>query len=268
MRIESLASDSPFRPTANVNPSACATPIFRGNASDNCEVPERRPLVSIVVPVCNEVSTLNELINRVEQLDCHKEVLIVDDGSTDGTTEVVQRLGKRPNVHALFHLRNLGKGAAIRTALPYATGDIIVIQDADLEYDPGEIDQLIQPILQGRADVVYGSRFAGNRSKCSFPRRAANQFLTSLSNRFTGLPLTDMETCYKVMRREVATSVVLREDRFGIEPELTAKIARGKWRIAEAPISYAPRSYAAGKKIGFRDGLRAVWCILRYSRWD
>ncbi len=228
-----------------------------------------RPLLSIIIPVWNELNGLDELVRRVERVERSKEILIIDDGSIDGSAERIQELAKQPGVRAFCHPKNLGKGAAIRTALPYATGDIIVIQDADLEYDPCEINLLIEPILQGRADIVYGSRFtAGYRSECSFPRRAANQFLTWLSNRFTGLRLTDMETCYKVMRREVATSLSLQENRFGIEPELTAKIARGKWRTAEVPVSYAPRSYAAGKKIGFRDGLRAIWCILRYARWD
>jgi glycosyltransferase involved in cell wall biosynthesis len=181
----------------------------------------------------------------------------------------VRQLAHTRQIRSFFHNENRGKGAAIRTAILHAVGDIVVIQDADLEYDPAEIEQLVEPIVQGRVDVVYGSRFrTGDGVSCSIQRRVANRFLTWLSNRFTGLHLTDMETCYKAFRREIATQLILRENRFGIEPELTAKIARGGWRLIEVPISYVPRGYDAGKKIGFRDGLRAIWCIFRYARWD
>lgn len=234
---------------------------------------ERRPAaitasLSVIIPVYNEVASLAEVVDRVAKLSDSVDVLIVDDGSTDGTAECIARCIQRGGVRALSHPENRGKGAAIRSALPHALGDIIVIQDADLEYDPVDIERLVRPIIENRADVVYGSRFADRRRSGGRVHRAANYLLTRLSNRFTGLRLTDMETCYKAMRRDVALSMVLRENRFGIEPEITAKIARGKWRVMEVPISYHARSYAAGKKIGFRDGLRALWCIVRYSRRD
>lgn len=227
------------------------------------------PLVSIIVPAFNECATLEELVQRVTQLQCRKEIILVDDGSTDGTAERVSQLTQLAEVRGLYHCRNAGKGAAIRTGLAEAKGDIVVIQDADLEYDPAEIEKLIEPIVAGRADVVYGTRFgSGGPAVGPRSRRLANRFLTWLSNRFTGLRLTDMETCYKAFRREVALGFTLRENRFGVEPELTAKLARGGWLIVETPISYRPRNYVDGKKIGFRDGLKAIWCILRYSRWD
>lgn len=241
------------------------------------------PVLSVIIPAYNERATLDEVIRRVERLACAKEILIVDDGSTDGTAEYVRKLADQAGVQALFHSRNLGKGAAVRTALAQATGAVIVVQDADREYDPADIERLIEPILNGQADVVYGSRFSqcgranskseqagGDAAGLKDPRlhRAANWLLTWLSNRFTGLALSDMETCYKAMRREVAAELVLRENRFGFEPEFTAKIARNGWRVVEAPISYNARSRSAGKKIGLLDGLRAIWCIVRYSCWD
>ena len=227
------------------------------------------PLLSIIVPVFNERATLEELIQRVRQIHCSKEILIVDDGSTDGTTDQIAHLTKLIGVRGLYHCQNAGKGAAIRTGLQQAFGKIVVIQDADLEYDPAEIEKLIEPIVEDRADVVYGTRFGSSRPAIGpISRRVANRFLTWLSNRSTGLRLTDMETCYKAFRREAIAGVTLCEDRFGFEPEITAKISRGSWRIMEVPISYDPRDHSRGKKIGFRDGLRAIWCILRYSRWD
>lgn len=227
------------------------------------------PLLSVIIPVFNERATLGELIQRVMQLRYRKEVLIVDDGSTDGTSEQVSQLSQMDAVQGLYHCQNAGKGAAIRTGLERAVGEIIVIQDADLEYDPAEIEKLIEPIIEGQADVVYGTRFgSGHPTVGGLSRRIANQFLTWLSNGCTGLQLTDMETCYKAFRREAIAGVMLREDRFGFEPEFTAKMARRGWRIMEVPIGYSPRSRRDGKKIGFLDGLRAIWCILRYSRWD
>jgi glycosyltransferase involved in cell wall biosynthesis len=227
------------------------------------------PLLSVIVPVCNEAGTVQEIIRRLELLSRPKEILVVDDGSTDGTTQLIHRLADHGGVRAHYHERNLGKGAAIGTALKHAQGRIIVIQDADLEYDPADIERLLQPILDGAADVVYGSRFSdGAAHSAGIAQRAANRWLTWLSNRFTGLRLTDMETCYKAMRRDVAEKLTLRESRFGFEPEFTAKIAKLRCRVVEVPVSYTARDRAAGKKIGFLDGLRAVWCIVRYALWD
>jgi glycosyltransferase involved in cell wall biosynthesis len=227
------------------------------------------PLLSVVIPVFNERGTLEEVVNRVERLSFTKEILLIDDGSTDGTAALVEQLSRRPTVRPFYLGRNSGKGAAIREAFRHIRGEIVVIQDADLEYDPAEIEQLLAPIMAERADVVYGSRFGdGSQNVCNPTRRAANRVLTQLSNRLTGLRLSDMETCYKAMRREVVESLSIRENRFGVEPELTAKVARGRWRVVEVAISYQSRDYAAGKKIGFRDGLRALWCIVRYSFRD
>jgi glycosyltransferase involved in cell wall biosynthesis len=228
-----------------------------------------RPLLSIIVPVFNEARTLEEVVRRLQSLRMDKEILIVDDGSLDSTSELVSLCSELPDVRTLAHKRNLGKGAAVRTALTKVRGHIIVIQDADLEYDPAEIELLTEPICNGSADVCFGSRFLlESRASCPAFGRLINKLLTRLSNCMTGLRLTDMHTCYKAMRREVMAGIRLRESRFGIDPELAAKIARGKWRVCEVPISYNARSYAAGKKIGFLDGLRAVWCIFRYSVWD
>jgi glycosyltransferase involved in cell wall biosynthesis len=224
-----------------------------------------QPLVSVIIPVFNERSTLSELVERVQSLPWPKEILLVDDGSDDGGVEV---LSQQPNVRVFVHPKNRGKGAAIRTALAHIQGDIVVIQDADLEYDPTDLTRLIAIVAENEADVVYGNRFSGATLAGSVLHRRANQLLTWCSNRLTGLQLSDMETCYKVMGRDVADGLTLREERFGIEPEITAKIARGGWRVVEIPIAYQPRNRRAGKKIGLRDGLRAVWCILRYSRWD
>ena len=185
------------------------------------------PLLSVIIPVFNERTTLEEVVNRVERLPITKEILLVDDGSTDGTAALVEQLSRRPTIRPFYLGRNSGKGAAIREAFRHIRGDVVVIQDADLEYDPAEIERLLAPITKGRADVVYGSRFGdGSQNDCSPTRLAANRVLTQLSNRLTGLQLTDMETCYKAMRREVGDSLSIRENRFGVEPELTAKIAR------------------------------------------
>jgi glycosyltransferase involved in cell wall biosynthesis len=227
------------------------------------------PLLSVIVPVFNEAATLAEAIRRISAAPIDKEILVIDDASTDGSLSAVNGFADTPSLQVFLHERNHGKGAAIRTGFACARGDIIVIHDADLEYNPADIERLVAPILARQADVTFGNRFASQVDSAGRPlRRIANQFLTWLSNRFTGLALSDMETCYKAMRREVAASISIRENRFGVEPELTAKIARGGWRVTEVPISYCPRDYAAGKKIGVRDGLWAIWCILRYSRWD
>lgn len=225
-------------------------------------------LISVIIPVCNELLTLEEVVGRVLVLSYPIEVIVVDDGSTDGTTERLQLIASNNEVHAIFHAKNLGKGAAIRSALPHASGEIIIIQDADLEYDPADIANIIRPIIEDRADVVYGSRFLiGGGLSVPWTHRIANKVLTQLSNSMTGLSLTDMETCYKAMQRKVVERLELCEARFGIEPELTAKIARQQCRILEVPISYTPRSVAAGKKVRFIDGIRAIWCICRYSYW-
>lgn len=223
--------------------------------------------LSIVIPVFNEKDTIRQLIAVVGATPYHKEIILVDDGSTDGTRELLTQLDL-PEVKVILHERNQGKGAALRTGFAAATGDIVIIQDADLEYDPAEYPVLLKPILEDRADVVYGSRFAGHGAHrvIYFWHSVGNRFLTFVSNLFTNLNLTDMETCYKVFRREIIKKLVLKENRFGIEPEITARIARLKGiRIYEVPISYYGRTYEEGKKIGWQDGFRALWCILRYN---
>ena len=223
--------------------------------------------LSIIVPVYNEPSTLEEIVNRLLALEETYEVILVNDGSANQTTDLITKLSDLEPIQVIHHQNNRGKGAAIRTGLDACRGDIIAIQDADLEYDPAEISKLIAPIIHGDVDVVYGSRFLGpNATSTPFYRRMANQLLTWTSNQMTGLELTDMETCYKVMTKQVIQSLELQENRFGIEPELTAKIAKQKWRLIEIPISYQPRGYSDGKKIGIRDGLRAVWCIWKYHK--
>ncbi|MBX7074996.1 MAG: glycosyltransferase family 2 protein [Pirellulales bacterium] len=222
-------------------------------------------LLSVVIPAYNESRTLEEIVRRVEAAPIPKEIILVDDASTDGTREIVQRLAQRAGIRAILHERNQGKGAALRTGFAAATGDVVIIQDADLEYDPNDYRKLLQPIIDGRADVVYGSRFKGEVARVHlYWHRVANGIITFLSNVFTNLNLTDIETCYKVFRREVLSDITIRQNRFGVEPELTAKIARRKYRIYEAPISYSGRDYSEGKKIGFKDAINAVYCIVRY----
>ena len=221
--------------------------------------------LSVVMPVYNESATLHEILHRVQAVAIPKEIIIVDDGSADGTRAILRGLENQANMRIVYHERNMGKGAALQTAFAQATGDVVIIQDADLEYDPSEYPRLIQPIVDGRADVVYGSRFTGNVVRVHlFWHRIANGLLTFCSNIFTNLNLTDMETGYKVFRRSVLEGLTLREKRFGIEPELTAKIARQKCRIYEMPISYAGRNYSEGKKIALKDAFRALYCIVRY----
>lgn len=239
------------------------------DANSDCQADAAAPQLSVIIPVYNESPTLHQVVDRVGKLPVSHEIVIVDDGSLDGTAEIAEKLAERPLVRAILHECNRGKGAAVRTGLANSRGEIVVIQDADLEYDPLEIERLIQPILRDEADVVFGSRFAGTViSDYPMTRLAANRTLTRFSNLVTGLQLSDMETCFKAMRRKVVDNLQIRENRFGVEPELTAKIARGGWRIVEVPITYRPRGKAAGKKIGFFDGIAAIWCILRYSRWD
>lgn len=224
--------------------------------------------LSVVVPVFNERATLEEIVRRIRAVPVPKEILLIDDGSTDGTRDVLATLEGESDIRVLFHERNQGKGAAVRTGFSKATGDIVLIQDADLEYDPAQYLRLIQPIVEGAADVVYGSRFlpTGPHRVLYFWHYVGNRALTMLSNIFTDLNLSDMETCYKVFRREVVEAITptLKEDRFGIDPELTAKIARRHYRIYEVGISYFGRTYQEGKKIGLRDAWRVFLCILRY----
>lgn len=228
------------------------------------------PDLSIVIPVFNEAATLRPLVQRVQQaLDgLAVEIIIVDDRSTDGTTELIRTL-EDDGVRVFFHAENQGKGAALRTAFQHACGEIVVIQDADLEYDPKDIPKLIQPILDGHADVVFGTRFHGPEQRVHlFWHRIANSWLTSLSNLLNNLDLTDMETGYKAFRKSVLEKIRIRENGFGVEPELTAKVAKLKCRIYEVPVSYYRRDYAQGKKIGFSDAIWAAWCIIRYRLTD
>jgi glycosyltransferase involved in cell wall biosynthesis len=226
--------------------------------------------VSVVIPVYNEVSTIREIVARVQAVDLDKEIIIVDDGSTDGTRELLQEISlAQKNVRVFYHDRNQGKGAALRTGFEVTTGDIVIIQDADLEYDPREYPVLLEPILDGRADVVYGSRFLGGPHRVLFFwHYLGNKFLTLLSNALTNLNLTDMETCYKVFRREVLNDIQLKSNRFGFEPEFTAKIAKKGFRIYETSISYSGRTYAEGKKIGWKDGVKAIFAIVWFRFFD
>lgn len=234
--------------------------------------------LSVVIPVYNEEATLEEIVQRVCAVAIRKEVILVDDCSRDGSARIVEDLkqrysdGKWNELKSFKHEKNKGKGAAIRTGFEHATGDIVLIQDADLEYDPAEYPRLIQPIVEGKADVVYGSRFLGDHPHrvLYFWHYLANKLLTTLSNCFSNLNLTDMETCFKVFKREAIREVLptLRQNRFGIEPELTAKIARRKYRVYEMSISYSGRTYEQGKHIGWKDGFQALWCIVRYGIKD
>ena len=244
--------------------------------------------VSVVIPVYNERAFIEEVLLRVQASPVEKDIILVDDQSTDGTRallqefdqaqsaghrEVIVQNGKSrlslENILFLFQPQNRGKGAALRRGFEAATGDIILVQDADLEYDPKDYPKLLEPIFDGKADVVYGSRFLGGPQRVHyFWHYAGNKFLTLLSDIFTNLKLTDMETCYKVFRREVLQNIKLESDRFGFEPEVTAKISKGNWRTYEVSISYAGRTYAEGKKITWKDGISTLWCILRFNLFD
>ncbi|HOE37861.1 MAG TPA: glycosyltransferase family 2 protein [Kiritimatiellia bacterium] len=229
--------------------------------------------LSIVIPVYNEAATISEIVDLVRsvKIDLEKEILLVDDCSRDGTRDVLQKMAaEQADLKVLFHEVNQGKGAALRTGFAAATGDIVLIQDADLEYDPREYPQLLQPILEGRADVVYGSRFLGGGAHrvVYFWHYLGNKLLTTLSNMTTDLNLTDMEVCYKVFKREVIQSIPLKENRFGFEVEITAKVARRKLKVYEVPISYYGRDYSEGKKIGWKDGFSALRCIVKYMFSD
>lgn len=229
-----------------------------------------RPYLSVVIPVYNELATIGEVLTRVQAVEIDKEIVIIDDGSTDGTTEFLENLSSSriplDNLRILFQKENQGKGAALRRAFQEVRGDVILIQDADLEYNPRDYPRLLQPIEQEKADVVYGSRFRGEAQRVLlFWHYLGNQFLTLLSNVFTDLNLSDVWTGYKVFRREVLEGILLEEKGFGFEPEVTAKVARGGWRIYEVPISYWGRTYSEGKKITWKDGFQGIGCILRYN---
>jgi glycosyltransferase involved in cell wall biosynthesis len=224
--------------------------------------------VSIVIPCYNEKEYIVELIERVKQAPGPaKEIIIVEDASTDGTRELVKASIEPLVDKVIYHEKNLGKGASLRDGFKAAAGDVVIVQDADLEYDPQEYPRLLKPILDDKADVVFGSRFVGSGEHrvLYFWHSLGNRFLTFLSNMFTNLNLTDMETCYKVFRKDVLERIVIQENRFGFEPEITAKVARLKCRIYEVGIAYSGRTYAQGKKISWKDGWRAIWCILKYN---
>jgi glycosyltransferase involved in cell wall biosynthesis len=239
-------------------------------------------VLSVVIPVYNERNTIHEILRRVRAVSGPKQqIILVDDCSTDGSRTILQELAAaEPGLTIVFHEKNQGKGAALRTGFKHATGQIVIVPDADLEYDPAQFPQLIQPIVEGKADVVYGSRFIGETHRVLyFWHSLANKFLTLLSNVFTNLNLTDMEVCYKVFRREVIQGITLKSDRFGFEPEVTAKVARfqmpavdgrpaRRCRIYEMPVSYNGRDYREGKKIGWKDGVQALYCIIRYAYAD
>ena len=231
------------------------------------------PLLTILMPVYNEAKTILEIIRRVEAAkigDLNKELIIVDDFSQDGTREALKQLAEEGKYKIYFHSHNMGKGAALRTALTYASGDIIIIQDADLEYDPNEYAELLVPVLEGRADVVYGSRLSGGKTVRAFNyfHYLGNKFLTFLTNILYNTILTDMETCYKVFRADVIKNIQIKSNRFDFEPEITAKILKRKYKLYEMPISYSGRDFDEGKKISWKDGFAAVWALVKYRFVD
>ncbi|TFG81583.1 MAG: glycosyltransferase family 2 protein [Erysipelotrichales bacterium] len=224
----------------------------------------------VVMPVFNEVRTIEEIVARVQSAPFEKEIVIIDDCSTDGTVDLLRKIADQSeNIKVFYHDRNRGKGAALRTGVTQVKGDIVIIQDADLEYDPREYPKILEPILDGRADVVYGSRFLGGPHRVMFFwHYVGNQFLTLLSNMLSNVNLTDMETCYKAFRKEVLKDLTLKSDRCGFEPEFTLKVAKRKFRIYEVPISYSGRTYEEGKKINWKDGVAAIFSIIRFRFFD
>jgi glycosyltransferase involved in cell wall biosynthesis len=238
----------------------------RSASSAQDDLPWDRVRLSIVIPVYNEVNTVKRLLLRVREVPLWLEVIVVDDGSGDGTKDILSQFEGTLIDKLVMHEKNEGKGAALRTGFAHATGDVVVVQDADMEYDPRELPMLLQPILEGKADAVYGSRFLGGPHRVLlFWHSIGNRVLTILSNMATDLNLTDMETCYKMIRRELLHTLPLSANRFGIEPELTARLAQAGARIYELPISYDGRSYDEGKKVGWQDGVSALWCIFKYN---
>ena len=228
---------------------------------------EPRPCLSVIIPCYNEQGTIASLIAMVQASPWVQEIIVVDDGSQDKSREILEAISD-PQVRVIMHTVNQGKGAALRTGFSHATAEFVIVQDADLEYDPSEYPLVLEPLLDNRADVVFGSRFLSGRPHrvLYFWHSLGNRFLTLMSNMFTDLNLTDMETCYKCFRREVIQAIDIEEDRFGFEPEITAKLAKLHLRIYEVGISYSGRTYDEGKKIGWRDGVRAIYCIVRYSK--
>jgi glycosyltransferase involved in cell wall biosynthesis len=225
--------------------------------------------LSIIIPAYNERKTIHDIVSMVRSTPFEKEIVIIDDCSSDGTQQILKEIEKEPDIRVYYHAENRGKGAALRTGFEHVTGDIVIIQDADLEYDPSEYGILLEPILSGKADVVYGSRFLGGPHRVLyFWHSVANRALTLFSNMMTNLNLTDMETCYKVFRTDVIRRIKLTSNRFGVEPEMTAKIARLGAKIYEVPISYNGRSYSEGKKIGWKDALSAFYFILKFKLMD
>ncbi|MBR5419931.1 MAG: glycosyltransferase family 2 protein [Lachnospiraceae bacterium] len=229
-------------------------------------------VISVIIPCYNEVNTLKNVLDSVRDCGLRTEIIVIDDGSTDGSRDLLRGELRSHADKILFLKKNMGKGAALRHGFQAATGDLVIVQDSDLEYDPKEFHKLIEPFISGNADadVVYGSRYLrSNRYRVDgFYHEFGNKLLTMLSNIFSDLALTDMETCYKMFRREVIQSIKLRENRFGFEPEVTAKLAKGKYRIYEIPISYHPRTFEQGKKIGLKDAFRALYCIIRYNLFE
>jgi len=225
--------------------------------------------LSVIIPVYNEAATIVEIVKKVQAVELEKEIIIVDDGSTDGTKEIIEQLPDK-NITKIYHQKNRGKGAAIRTAIPHARGDVVVFQDADLEYDPREYVNLIQPIRDGVADVVYGSRLSGGRPQRVFMfwHLAGNRFLSLLTNILFNTTLTDIETCYKMLRSDILKEIPLKCSKFSIEPEITAKILKRKLRVYEIPISYYGRTYEEGKKINWKHGFAAIWTLLRFRFSD